>query len=254
MLALFGCGKPVVPDDQTSLSLAPGLDPGKPPQKLTMVWLHHSTGDQLLEGGLLAGLKANDLDFYDINYQEAVVDGYVIGDHTDPADFPKSFNTPKYFDAIKAWELKGDKKQHDIIMFKSCFPASDIEDDTMLEQYKSYYVSLLPTFKAHPEILFIAMSTPPLIKRETTPDRAARARIWSRWITNEWAKDVKNVKAFDLFGALAILEGKPDANTLVPQFSVGKRDSHPSPAGAKAVTRMFIPWLNRTVREAGLGQ
>jgi len=254
LLALFGCAATVVPDDQTSLALAPGPDPGKPPQKLTMVWHHHSTGDDLLEGGLRAALDANHVELHDINYQEAVVDGYVIGDHTDPADFPKNFNTPKYFDVIKSWELKGDKKQHDIIMFKSCFPSSEIEDDTMLEQYKGYYNSLLPTFKAHPESLFIAMSTPPLVKGETNPVRAARARTWSRWITTEWAKDVKNVKVFDLFGALAILEGKPDANTLVPQFAVGKRDSHPSPAGARAVTRMFIPWLNRAIREAGLVQ
>jgi hypothetical protein len=252
MVALAGCGKTVVPDDQTSRSLTPSADPGKPTQKLTMVWHHHSTGDSLLEGGLLAALKADNIDFYDINYKEAVVDGYVIGDHTDPPDFPKNFNTPKYFDVIKSWELKGDKKQHDIVMFKSCFPSSDIRDDAMLERYKGYYNSLLPTFKAHPEILFIAMSTPPLVKRETKPESAARARVWSKWVTGEWAKDVKNVKVFDLFNALAILEGKPDANTLVPQFAAGKDDSHPTPAGAQAVTRLFIPWFNRALREAGL--
>ena len=251
MAMLGGCGKEVVPDDQTSLSLQPGSDPGKPGKMLTMVWHHHSTGDSLLEGGLLAALKADNIDFYDINYKEAVVDGYVIGDHTDPPDFPKNFNTPKYFDVIKSWELKGGKK-HDIIMFKSCFPSSDIKDDAMLEQYKGYYNSLLPTFKAHPDILFIAMSTPPLVRRETKPDRAARARTWSRWITGEWAKDVKNVKVFDLFNSLAILEGKPNANTLVPQFATGKGDSHPTPAGAQAMTRMFIPWFNRAIREAGL--
>jgi hypothetical protein len=254
MIALVGCTKPTVPDDQTSLSLTPGADPGKPAQKLSMVWHHHSTGDSILEGGLLAALRANQIDFHDINYKEAVVDGYVIGDHTDPPDFPKNFNTPKYLDVIKSWELKGDKKQHDIIMFKSCFPSSNIKDDAMLEQYKGYYNSLLPTFKANPGILFIAMSTPPLVKAETKPDRAARARSFAKWITGEWAKDVKNVKVFDLFNALAILEGKPDANTLVPQFAESKNDSHPTPKGAQAVTRLFIPWFNQAVREAGLSK
>jgi hypothetical protein len=252
MALVSGCGKEVIPEDQTSLSLQPGADPGKPPRTLTMVWHHHSTGDSILEGGLLTALKANNVDFYDINYKEAVVDGYVIGDHTDPPDFPKNFTTPKYFDVIKGWELKGDKKQHDIIMFKSCFPASDIKDDAMLDQYKGYYNAILPVFKAHPDILFIAMSTPPLTKRETKPDRAARARTWAKWVTTEWAKDVRNVKVFDLFNALAVLDGKPEANTLVPQFAVGKADSHPSPAGAQAVTRLFIPWFNRAVREAGI--
>jgi hypothetical protein len=252
MAMLGACPKGAVPTDHTSLSLSPGADPGKPPKTLTMVWHHHSTGDDILKGGLLEALKADSISFYDINYKEATVEGYVIGDHTDPVDFPKNFNTPKYFDVIRRWELEGDKKQHDIVMFKSCFPASDIKDDGMLEQYKSYYSSLLPTFKANPELLFIAMSTPPLVKRETKPEHAARARRWSKWVTTEWAKDVRNVKVFDLFGALAILEGKPDANTLPPQFAAGKGDSHPTREGAQAVTRMFIPWFNRAIREAGL--
>jgi hypothetical protein len=249
VLALGGCGKTMVPEGHTSLSLDPGADPGKPAEKLTMLWHHHSTGDSLLDGGLRAALESNNIDFHDINYEEASVEGYVIGDHTDPPDFPKNFNTPKYFDVLKSWELTGEKKQHDIIMFKSCFPASNIDDDAMLAQYQGYYNSLLPTFKAHPDILFIAMSTPPLVKRDTSPERAARARTWSKWLTTEWVKGAHNVRAFDLFGSLAILEGKPDENTLTPQFATSRDDSHPSPAGARAVTRLFIPWLNRALRD-----
>ena len=250
-LILGGC-RTSVPEDHTSLSLSPGKDPGKPSKKLTMVWHHHSTGDSLLAGGLLDALRANNVAFYDINYEEAKVDGYVIGDHTDPPDFPKNFNTPKFFDTIKGWELKQEQKVHDIVMFKSCFPASNIKSDKMLEDYKAWYTSLLPTFKANPEILFIGMSTPPLVKGHTTPEQARRARQWAKWITTEYATDLKNVQIFDLFNALAVLEGKPDANTLVPQFAQGKTDSHPNAAGAKAVTRMFIPWFNRILRTAGL--
>jgi hypothetical protein len=217
-----------------------------------MVWHHHSTGDNLLSGGLLDALNNDNIAFYDINYKEATVDGYVIGDHTDPPDFPKNFNTPKYFDVIKSWELKGDKRQHDIVMFKSCFPSSNIKSDKMLADYKGYYQSMLPTFRAHKEILFIGMSSPPLVKWHTKPEYARRARAWARWLTTEYARDLPNVQIFDLFNALAVREGKPLENRLVPQFSSGKEDSHPSPAGARAVTRMFIPWFNRIIRKAGL--
>ena len=250
-LFLLGCthDSAPVPEGHTSLSLDPGIDPGKPPQRLTMIWHHHSTGREILNGGLLDALKANNIDCYSLYYQEAQVDGYVIGDHTDPPDFPRNFNTPKYFETIKSWKLSGDKKQHDIIMFKSCFPASNINSDAMLDQYREYYNALLTTFKNNPDILFIAMSTPPLVKDATTPENAKRAREWAKWITEEYAKDVPNVKVFDLFNSLVILEGNPDANTLVPQFAESKTDSHPVAAGAKAVTRMFIPWLNRVIRE-----
>jgi hypothetical protein len=177
----------------------------------------------------------------------------VIGDKTDPPDFPKNFNTPKYFEVIRSWELEGGKKQHDIVMFKSCYPASQIDSDAKLEQYKKWYTSLLPTFRKHTDILFIAMSTPPLVRRDTKKENAARARKWSKWITTEYAKDLKNVQVFDLFNALAIREGQKNENTLVPQFAKDKWDSHPTPAGAKAVTRLFIPWLNRILRLAGKG-
>jgi hypothetical protein len=219
-----------------------------------MVWLHHSTGDSLLRGGLLDALKADGMQFYDINYGEAVVDGYVVGDHTDIPDWPKTFNTPKLFDVVKKWELSGSRANHDIVMFKSCFPNSNITSDAKLEQDKQHFISLIQTVRANPDILFIGMSTPPLVKRETTPAAAKRARQLANWLTTEYVRDVKNIKIFDLFDALAIADGKPDGNTLVPQFSTGPEDSHPSPAGARAVTRLFIPWVNRVVREAGLSR
>jgi len=250
-LATVGC-RASVPEEHTSLVRSPGADPGTPSRPLSMVWLHHSTGDRLLRGGLLEALKADRISFHDINYKEAVVDGYVVGDHTDVDDWPKTFNTPNLFDTVKRWELNGDKQHHDIVMFKSCYPNSNIKSEAQLQQYKQVFSSLLPTFQANPDVLFIAMSTPPLVKGNTTPEAASRARSWARWLTTEYAPGAKNVKVFDLFEALAIAEGRPDANTLVPQFASGRGDSHPSPEGARAVTRLFIPWLNRTAREAGL--
>src|SRR4051812_20712625 len=102
-LAAVGC-RASVPEDHTSLVRSPGTDPGMPSRPLSMVWLHHSTGDRLLRGGLLDALSADRISFHDINYKEAVVDGYVVGDHTDVDDWPKTFNTPKLFDTVKRWE------------------------------------------------------------------------------------------------------------------------------------------------------
>jgi hypothetical protein len=254
VLALLpACARRGVPEESTSLVRDPGPNPGHAHRNLSMVWLHHSTGDALLKGGLRAALDADGILFHDINYEQARVDDYVIGDHTDTADWPRTFNTPKYFDVVKTWELRANA-QHDIIMFKSCFPNSAITSEDMLSDYKQQYSSLLPTFRAHRDIVFIAMSTPPLVKAATNPDDAKRARRWARWVTTEYATDVKNVKVFDLFDALAIPEGKPDENTLVPQFAKAADDSHPADDGARAVTRLFIPWLNRAIRETGLAQ
>jgi hypothetical protein len=249
-LTAMGC-RDRIPDDSTSLARAPGIDPGKLPRTLSMVWLHHSTGDALLRGGLLDALRADGVSFHDINYGEAVVDGYVVGDHTDIPEWPKTFNTPRYFDVVRSWELPAGRGHHDIVMFKSCYPNSSISSDATLEEYKRVFRELLPTIRANPDILFIGMSTPPLVEAKTTPEAARRARAWAQWVTNEFARESKNLKVFDLFDALAVTADKPKANTLVPQFAKGSEDSHPSEEGARAVTRLFIPWFNRAVREAG---
>jgi len=245
---LAGCES--VPASQTSQARRPVSDPGPPPAGLTMVWLHHSTGDRLLDGGLRAALEENKIAFYDINYGEARVGDYVIGDHTDPPDFPRVFNTPAHLEALATWELRG--RRHDIVMFKSCYPASNIESDAALEELKRIYRSLLPTFRAHGRTLFIPMSTPPLVRSATTPAAAARARAFARWLTGPYAEGLANVQVFDLFDALAIRPGHPDENTLAPQFASSAEDSHPSRAGGQAVARLFIPWLNRAIRRAGL--
>jgi hypothetical protein len=249
-LTALGC-RERIPDADTSLGKSPGANPGKLPKTLSMVWLHHSTGDALLKGGLLAALRDDGVDFHDINYDEAAVDGYVVGDHTDIPDWTKTFNTPKYFDVVKSWERPAGAKPHDIVMFKSCYPNSNITSDAMLAEYKQVFEGLLPTIRANPQILFIGMSTPPLVKAKTTPEAARRARAWSRWLTTEYARDQKNLKIFDLFDALAVADDKPNGNTLVPQFAKGEKDSHPVDEGARAVTRLFIPWFNRSVRESG---
>ena len=77
-LLLSGCNRwSPVPEDHLSLSQSPGEDPGPPPTRLSMVWHHHSTGDDLLAGGLRAALDGNNIAFHDINYKEAKV-GFTI--------------------------------------------------------------------------------------------------------------------------------------------------------------------------------
>ncbi len=246
---LAGCER--APRAHTSETRAVGHDPGTPAAKLTMVWLHHSTGDRLLAGGLRSAIEGADVTFHDINYGEARVNGYVIGDHTDPRHFPVLFKNPAYLRAVLTWELSGGRR-HDVVMFKSCYPASNIDSKEKLRAYRNHYQALLPVFRAHPRTMFVVMSTPPLVRAHTSAASAARARYWSRWLNTEYARDLANVQVFDLFDALAIKPGNPHANTLAPQFAESASDSHPSRDGGQAVARLWGPWFNRAVRAAGL--
>lgn len=243
----FDVLRPAVPRFQTSLARSPGENPGPPKQPVSMVWLHHSTGDRLLRGGLRSALKAQNIDLREMNYGQGAVGDYVIGDHTDPGDFCIIFNTSEYFEKLVRWQCTGGDA-HSIVMFKSCFPAANIESDEMLKQYREHFESFVAAMVARPEILFIPLTVPPLVRAHTTPENAARARSFADWLSREFAADIDNIQVFDLFDALAIDSAYEDANTLVPQFSTHAEDSHPNSSGAEAVTRLFVPWLNRTLR------
>ena len=221
-------------------------------KRFDFFFIHHSVGMNLwLRGPLAVELYKHNYMPYDMFYGEGKVDGYVIGDHTDIPDWPVDFNTPKYFRVMYTWELKGGR-HHDVMAFKSCFPNSDIESEAKLERFKECYRSLLPTFKAHPDTLFIPFSTPPLNPASTSKANAARARRLANWLKYEYSAQLPNVIAFDFFHILANPPDHPtEPNMLRKEYRSGT-DSHPTKAGDQAVTRLFLPFLNAALRAAGL--
>lgn len=214
-----------------------------PPRRLSLLFIHHSCGANLLRDGLRDLLTANNYEVHEAGYGDS------IGEHTDPGDFVTTFC--KQYDEVKGWDLPPGR-EHDIIMFKSCYPACDIESDGMLQQYKDWYLTILEVFKGHPEKLFVPMSPPPLSPKWEgfRADRAARARAFADWLKSEYAADVPNVISFDFFGILA----DPRTNGTREEYQRAERpgDSHPNQAGNRAAAEAFIPFINRAVRAAGL--
>ncbi len=221
-------------------------------RRFNFFFIHHSVGQNLwIRGPLIVELYKQNYMPYDMTYTEGKVDGYVIGDHTDIPDWPTNFNTPKYFQVMYTWELKAGGHQ-DIIAFKSCFPNSNIESEARLEEFKKDYLSLLPTFKAHPEVLFVPFTTPPLNPASTTKENAARARRLANWLKYEYSAMLPNVIAFDFFDILANPPTDPnEPNMLRKEYRSGT-DSHPTKEGDQAVTRAFLPFLNAAMRASGM--
>jgi len=91
--------------------------------------------------------------------QALVDDGYSAAapwwdGNTEPQDFYSEFTNDT------TWEVIGDKK---IIIFKSCYPSSDITSDIMLEDYKKWYKQLYTIYEKYPDRLFVPLSTPSFI-------------------------------------------------------------------------------------------
>ncbi len=198
---------------------------------MSFVFLHHSCGSGFLkQGGMWRKLERMGLAVYSVTYG----DGW-IGENTNPRDFPITFG--EHMDEVLTWDLTG-ADRHEIVAFKSCYPASNVSSDRMLADYKGYYEKLKPMFAKHPEVLFIAWTAPPLVPGATTAENAARMRAFCEWLQNDWAPDERNIAVFDCHGVLADSEG-----FLRADFRKSESDSHPNESGNQAVASAFTDRL-----------
>jgi len=234
---------------------APRLNPDPPPAPVKLIFIHHSSGELWLrddEGGLGIALRDNNYFVSDTNYDwgpnEAVLGG-PIGSFTDFGHWPYWFLTKNRLTVEKA--LMKESAQHSeysrlekdpggqnqIILFKSCFPNSELQGnpedapvttknklfgkDASNENHtvgnaKGIYVMLLKYFQEKPDKLFVVITAPPESKELTDDQRAGNARAFNLWLVNDWLKDypLKNVAVFDFYNVLTSNAGSVEKNDL----------------------------------------
>ncbi len=212
-----------------------------------MVFLHHSVGRNWLNDGLREELMSRGIAVQSITY------GDEIGEETDMNNWVPKFenNIEQIFD----FGYNDSETQNDIIMFKSCFPNSDIigagdekgnpyQPEKTLNNYHAVFDSLKTIFSAHPDKQFIYVTSPPLHKLKTNAENAARAREFTKWIKSDFVKRYKdetgldNFIVFDLFDVLA-----NDQNVLKDNYSDREGDSHPNYLANKTASKSFIKFL-----------
>ena len=197
--------------------------------------------------GLGIALKNNNYFVSDTNYGWGP-DG--IGDRTDTGQWWTWFRGPSSSTYLAA--LYTEFGQHtsysrlatdpdpsgenEIIMFKSCFPNSQISGNPgdaattgsnplrgqaagpsmTVANVKGIYNDLLTYFAAHQDKLFVLISSPPLASNATDTSHAANARAVSNWLVTDWLKnyDHNNVVVFDFFNVLTSNGGSSDVNDL----------------------------------------
>ena len=269
-------------------------DTTMPASPVKLVFIHHSTGGNWLAdantdqpyGGLAAALMANNYYVSATNYGWGP-NG--IGDSTDIPNWPDWFTgtgsaavlsalyaeTGQNVDGFGDWvRLATDPGgENKIVMFKSCFPNSDLfgdPDDPPLsspnEQYtvenaKAVYNQLLTYFATRQDKLFVVITAPPMQQSEYNTDyqtpaqRAANARAFNNWLVDDWLDDYAhaNVAVFDYYNVLTgannhhrVVDGQiehvtADANDFAYYPS---DDSHPSTTGHQKATTEFVPLLN----------
>lgn len=217
-----------------------------------IVFLHHSVGNNLInQGNVRKILTQNGYKFFDHDYNWSGLrgtDGAYLGysynipnDNTDPDGLVKIFSQ---FDFGAPLNTFSRLLQHEVIAFKSCFPASNIVSDEQLAERKTWYLEMRVAMDRRPDKLFIVMTQPPLNPAETSPEIAARARAFANWLkSEEYLGGHPNIVTFDLFGYLA--EDNPassDYNMLRQVYREGE-DSHPNQIANETIGPLFADFI-----------
>jgi hypothetical protein len=222
-----------------------------------VIFLHHSTGRNLIQqGGVRERLKEAGFQFWDHDYNyEGLIrpngtrTGYSYGipdDNTNPDGFARLFGQRVYELPLNAFS---GLMQHEVIAFKSCFPASNITTDEQLEDYKAYYLDIRDVMDQHLDRIFIVVTPPPLNPAGTDAETSARARDFANWLrSDEFLAGHPNVFTFDLFDLLA--EGDPappDTNMLRATYRKDE-DSHPNELANQIIGPIFADFIVEAVQ------
>ena len=250
-------------------------DDSSPPDRVVkLIFIHHSTGENLLRddyGGLGRALGQNNYFVSDTNYGWGPDS---IGDRTDIPNWTEWFAsdaTPRYMSALfnesgqnadYTRTLDDPGGENEIIVFKSCFPNSALEgspndspgsyEELSVSGAKYVYNTILQYFATRPDKLFIVITAPPL----SDGTYAENARAFNNWLLNDWLREnnytLNNVAVFDFYNVLT----GPDAHHRVSNGQIehinGTRntlyypsgDDHPSEQGSRKATEEFVPLLN----------
>jgi hypothetical protein len=270
-----------------------GDSPGRP---LDMLFIHHSCGGQLLApvgsdigqnciykshpngGGLRDRLVSQGYRVHEVSY------GSELGENTDLFDWLPKFSDKmgKVLTASGPDTYYSDDTKNNIVAFKSCYPnnlfnAEGTEPgnpqgpELTVANAKATYRELLNSFAKHTDVLFVAVTAPPLLgsqpaepllkhlarrilgKTKDVAKSGLLARQFNNWMKaeNGWLKDYphKNVVVFDYYD---VLTGNGAIDFLKYPSGPNSNDNHPNQTGNAKAGAAYVPFLNKAVRRAGL--
>jgi hypothetical protein len=229
-----------------------------------IIFLHHSTGKNIWLGGTNRYInklfrKSDVLDYFR-DYNKRNKTDYRISDRVFPKEVPYGWKNYPY-DYYNIWvKNAGTKpylgeptlemltKEYDAIIFKHCYPASNILPDTdvpdinsevrTLENYKLQYNALKNKMHEFPHTIFIVWTPAANTKSQMTEEEAKRTREFYNWIINEWDEKGDNIYLWDFYqyeteGNLFML----DKNAAAPS------NSHPGKDFSARISPLFSKFI-----------
>jgi hypothetical protein len=190
-----------------------------------IIFLHHSTGESIWIGKtnryVYKFTKKGDVKSCFLKLNRKYQTNYSIEERNFPAESPYGWkNLP--FDYYNIWvKNAGDKpylteptlelltKEYDIIIFKHCYPVSNIKEDIgkpdpdseerRIENYKLQYDALKKKMHEFPDNKFIIWTPAVQVKNHITADEAKRTQEFYNWIMAEWNEKGDNIYIWDFY-------------------------------------------------------
>ncbi len=262
---------------QPTPAYAQAEDPTPPAETTKLIFIHHSCGENWLtdgNGNLGRTLGENNYFVSDTNYGWGPDS---IGDATDIINWPDWFvgpESPRYLAALYAESgqnsyytrnLPDPGGENQIIMFKSCFPNSNLDGspgdpptpglDFTVGNAKYIYNDLLNYFSTRPDKLFVVITAPPV----QDPTFAENARAFNTWLVQDWLREnnytLNNVAVWDFYNVLThpdnhhhfvngAVEYVNSNGRGTSAYATDSGDDHPNAAGNRKATEEFLPMLN----------
>jgi hypothetical protein len=225
----------------------PVLKDEDPDADTNIIFLHHSTGRNIWEGGVPEWFS---------NYNSEKGTNYSIIEQNFPKREEYGWNNYPY-DYWNIWvNNAGDKaykneptlemitRNFDVIVFKHCFPVSNIEPDTgdpdvssdkkTVENYKLQYEAFKEKMKEFSETKFIVWTGAALVRENTDEESAKRAREFFDWVRNDWDEEGDNIFLWDFYELQT--EG---GLYLKDEYARNPTNSHPNEEFSGRVAPLF---------------
>ncbi len=229
-------------------------------KSINVIFLRHSTGGRIWKGNpnrvIYKLTKTGDVERRIKKYNRK----HEVKINIEQMAFPKKepYGWKNYpYDYYNIWiKHAGDKpyleestleiltKKYNVIIFKHCYPVSNILDDLenpdvdseikTVSNYKLQYNELKKKMHSFPATKFIIWTPPPRVASKTNFDEAKRTREFYEWMINTWDEKNDNIFIWDYY-KLATEGGL----YLKPEYSAGINNSHPGRAFSGKASRLF---------------
>jgi len=240
---------------------------------LKILFLHHSTGEVIYNGRPPSLIKraaarvsqriADNIPPKAIlpalikEYNKDQGSNYTITEMDFPKAEPYGWNNNP-FDYYNIWVYNaGNKpfmeeptleiltKEYPVIIFKHCYPVTNIQPDQdsaninshyqSIANYKLQYLALRDKMQSFPGTKFILFTGAAQVQAKISEEEAARAREFFTWVINDWDVPDDNIFIWDLYN----LETEGDLY-FKAEYAASTNDSHPNKTFASRAVRLLF--------------